>query len=234
MSKSIAFVKYNARAKGVVSQDSPADYASTILDKRGNWRFPALQAVIETPTLRADGNILETSGYNEFSGLHYLPSAEFPRIPENPSKDDAIKVLAEIKDIFSEFPFVDDAARSVPYAAVLTARVRCMTTFPARLGDALCMVLTSSRMQDRKLGLNDDTAVLSAPTCSTFLGTGNNIIIRGDLTTRALVSRIGARMEFPGERKFKQPNLIGHVAEHRPKLVTAALTIMRAYVVAGR
>jgi hypothetical protein len=40
-------------------------------------------------------------------------------------------------------------------------------------GDTLCLVLTSPFFQDRMLGKNSADAKLIAPTCSTFLGTGN-------------------------------------------------------------
>jgi hypothetical protein len=73
----------------------------------------------------------------------------------------------------------------------------------------------------------------SASTCATFLGTGNNIVARGDMSTRVLVCRIDPEMGHPEEREFNY-DLLANVAARRAELVVVALTIMRAYVVAGR
>jgi hypothetical protein len=96
-------------------------------------------------------------------------------------------------------------------------------------GDALCAVLSAPEFSDRLLGTNN---MVRVPTCATFLATGNNIVARGDMSTRVLVCRIDPSMEHPEEREFNY-DLLVDVAERRPELVAAALTIMRAYVVAG-
>jgi hypothetical protein len=41
------------------------------------------------------------------------------------------------------------------------------------------------------------------------------------------------KVEHPEDRKFKRADLIGYVQENRPRLVAAALTVLRAFVVAG-
>lgn len=64
--------------------------------------------------------------------------------------------------------------------------------------------------------------------------TGNNIKFAGDIADRVLLSTIDPQMERPETRKFKIENLWAHVAENRAKYVNAALTILRAYDLAGR
>ena len=96
--------------------------------------------------------------------------------------------------------------------------------------DTLCTVLTMPVLKDRILG---KTQMISAPTNALFLATGNNVEVVGDLTRRVLSCRIDSEIERPHERKFSI-NLLSYVAEHRAVLVQAALTIIRAYDVAGR
>src|SRR5262249_8590525 len=71
------------------------------------------------------------------------------------------------------------------------------------------------------------------PTCTTFLGTGNNLVVSGrDMVRRVQRCRIDPGMERPEERKFDYV-LLDRVMERRAKLVAAALTIIRAYIAAG-
>ncbi len=97
-------------------------------------------------------------------------------------------------------------------------------------GDALCTALTQQTIQDRRLG---QTEMITVPTCACFLGTGNNLRVRGDLTTRVLICRIDPQVEHPEERSFDR-DLLAFTRDRRASLVRAALTILRAYVVAGR
>jgi hypothetical protein len=95
----------------------------------------------------------------------------------------------------------------------------------------LSRAITQSEYQDRLLG---ETRTVRLPTNVLWTATGNNLAFRGDLAVRALVSRLDARVERPEERRFRIQNLKRYILEHRRELVIAALTILRAYVVAGR
>ena len=63
--------------------------------------------------------------------------------------------------------------------------------------------------------------------------TGNNLILEGDLTRRALLCQLDARVERPELRAF-QRDPVAEAKARRPQLVVAALTILRAYHVAGK
>jgi hypothetical protein len=97
-------------------------------------------------------------------------------------------------------------------------------------GDTLCTALTQQTIQDRRLG---QIEMITVPTCACFLGTGNNLRVRGDLTTRVLICRIDPQVEHPEERSFDR-DLLAFIRDRRASLVCAALTILRAYVAAGR
>jgi hypothetical protein len=97
--------------------------------------------------------------------------------------------------------------------------------------DTLCKVLTQPEVDDRLLGTMTNVKL---PTCTTFLGTGVNLVVTGrDMVRRVQKCRIDPGMERPEERKFDYV-LLDYVMEQRAKLVAAALTIMRAYIAAGR
>jgi hypothetical protein len=66
-------------------------------------------------------------------------------------------------------------------------------------GDTLCAVLTSEAYRQRVLGR---TEMMSVPTTTLFLATGNHLVISGDLRTRALLCRIDPKTEHPEQRQF--------------------------------
>lgn len=100
------------------------------------------------------------------------------------------------------------------------------------LGSAdLARAITQGEYADRLLG---ESRLLRLPTNLTWLATGNNLAFRGDLTARSLLCRLDAQAERPEERSFAIGDLKAHIAAHRNELIAAALTILRAYHVAGQ
>ena len=87
------------------------------------------------------------------------------------------------------------------------------------------MILTGETIQDRILG---QSQMIEVDTTITLMASGNNLRLYGDLTSRALVSTIDPKMERPGVRNFDR-NLPAYIKTHRPELVVAGLTILRAY-----
>ncbi len=102
----------------------PPKWVPETLLARGDWPFPRLEAVIETPTLRPDGTILDTPGYDPATCLLFEPSAEFPPVPREPTSDDLAAAIQKILEPFSEFPFVAGSDRSAALAGVLTLLAR--------------------------------------------------------------------------------------------------------------
>lgn len=97
-------------------------------------------------------------------------------------------------------------------------------------GDTLCSIITQERWKDRLLNFNKTVTV---DTKITVLATGNNIVLQGDLITRALVCYLDAKTDHPEERKF-DVNMYQHVPEYRGILVKALLTILKAYYNSGK
>lgn len=96
-------------------------------------------------------------------------------------------------------------------------------------GDLLCQALTQPNIRIRPLG---STQQISTSTNTMLIATGNNLDIRGDLRRRVLLVRLDAKVERPETREFKT-DLLSVVTQRRGELVTAALTMLRAYFVAG-
>ena len=288
------FLKWDARAKAYVPIDAPDEVAEALLSRGGNWKLPILSGITKTPFLRRDGSICETPGYDTASGLLYKPGNEnFPPIPQQPSKDDALAALALLDHLLDDFPFVGPADRSVALSALLTILDRrSMSAAPLhafssptagtgksllvdvaamlatnqpmpvisqgrteeelekRLGAALlagdiaialdncehplqstflCQALTQQKLNIRVLGAskNVETLVNAA-----MYATGNNLTIVGDLTRRALICSLDAHCERPELRIF-DGNVLETVRAQRGRLIVAALTVLRAWHVAG-
>ena len=96
-------------------------------------------------------------------------------------------------------------------------------------GDLLNQSLTQLRIDLRILGLSKKVTVR----CSTVItATGNNLKLVGDLTRRAVIGRLDPETDRPEIRQFDYDPLVD-ARENRAELVAAALTILKAYCVAG-
>jgi putative DNA primase/helicase len=115
--------KYDARSKKDVAIDAPMAAADALLN-RGESKLRPLTAVIEAPTLRADGSILDLPGYDAETGLLYVPKGVYPPVPQEPTKEDAKQALKRLEAHIDLFPYVTAVDRSVALAAVLTGPVR--------------------------------------------------------------------------------------------------------------
>ena len=67
-----------------------------------------------------------------------------------------------------------------------------------------------------------------------FLSSGNNVGPVQDMTRRCITIHLDPGCEVPAARSFKRPELVRDVLRERGRYVSAALTIVRAWVVTGR
>jgi putative DNA primase/helicase len=103
---------------------APAMLSQHYLDADDQWRLPVLDGLVECPTLREDGSIL-TGGYDRASRLLLDTNGVlYPMIPLEPTLEQSIAALKVLVTVLDEFPFIDNAARSVALSAILTALVR--------------------------------------------------------------------------------------------------------------
>lgn len=95
----------------------------------------------------------------------------------------------------------------------------------------LASVLTQSYWQDRILGasLNVNLRVRTI-----WIANGNNVVPSDEIARRAVWIRIDANQEKPWDRQeFKHPKLKTWAKENRNQLVTAAITLIRAWIDEG-
>jgi hypothetical protein len=97
-------------------------------------------------------------------------------------------------------------------------------------GDMLCSVLTSEEHRARLLGQSEQVRLVNR---GVFFATGNNLAIQGDLTRRAIQIQLDPDCEHPERRRFDF-DPVGRAAQMHPVLCVAALTALRAFIVAGR
>jgi hypothetical protein len=155
-----------------------------IVGRRGQWRWSVLKGVIETPTLRPDGTILQDQGYDPATGLFLdFGDAAFARVPENPTRQDALAALDQFIDVIRAFPFAPDemsedwspsleqgrqpsSSRSVILSAYLTGLVRgSLRTAPLHAIDAPTMGTGKSK-------LADITATIMTGRCASVISQG--------------------------------------------------------------
>jgi len=135
----------------------------------------------------------------------------------------------------SEFPTNDDERRKV-ITSTLDATSAPVVQFDNVTGvlksSVLDGLLTSAEWSDRLLGAS---TMLTLRNDRLWVVTGNNVHIGGDLERRTLWVTINANMERPETRHdFRIADLEAWVQEHRGELLHALLTLIRAWVVAGK
>lgn len=106
-----------------IPAEIPRDLPKVLLAS-ASTKFSELAGIIETPTLRPDGSILSTAGYDPVTGLLLVNPPPMPEIAERPTRQDAETALQTLQDLLTEFPFADEASRSVALSILITPVVR--------------------------------------------------------------------------------------------------------------
>lgn len=96
-------------------------------------------------------------------------------------------------------------------------------------GDFLCLAIERPVTDIRILGRTKHARIHNA---AVLFATGNNLRLVGDVVRRTLVSSIDAHVERPELHHFKA-NPVKMVLDDRGRYIAAALTIVRAYQIAG-
>ena len=97
---------------------------------------------------------------------------------------------------------------------------------------SLAAALTSKQWSDRILGRSESICL---PSRTVWAATGNNLRVAGDLPRRSYSVRMDANEERPWERSgFHIKRLEQYVRDRRGDLLSAALTIVRAWYTNGK
>ena len=97
-------------------------------------------------------------------------------------------------------------------------------------GDLLCQAIERPLVRVRSLGTSEITEIESR---AMLLATGNALRVRGDMTRRTLLCGLDPKMERPELRSFNA-DPVADVLQDRGRYVAACLTIVRAFLHAGK
>lgn len=114
--------RFSAGKEGEVAP--PKDLALLVIGRKAWPGMRKLGGIIEMPTIRPDGSILDLPGYDEDMGLFYEPGCSYPSIKDKPTHEDARRALAALQEPWVDFPTTIEAAKALPLAAVLTVICR--------------------------------------------------------------------------------------------------------------
>jgi putative DNA primase/helicase len=130
--------RFNARSENWLPAEPPDHVVRGIADRKAWPRLRRLTGIIEAPSLRPDGSVIDQPGYDAATGYLYIPSCDYPAITERPTLEDARQALAVLEDVFVDFPYSTPAGSSVAVAAALTliARPAIKGAVPAFIYDA--------------------------------------------------------------------------------------------------
>ena len=131
LARSSGFVRYEGQDDDdkpmYVKVPPPINVVKDILSL-GSWpNIPPIEGIIETPSIRPDGSILDLPGYDPVTKLYYEPGNGLDElsIPDAPTEADAEKAAEHILDeVFGDFPFKDEASRANALAAPLSIVMR--------------------------------------------------------------------------------------------------------------
>lgn len=128
----------------------------------------------------------------------------------------------------------DEIRKTITATALEALPVVLLDNVAGRLGSpSFDAALTATTWSDRILGQSATTGTL--PLTTIWVATGNNIALEADTARRTLLTRLESPEEHPEERTgFAHPDLLAWVSNERRRLAVAGLTILRAYVAAGR
>ena len=111
--------------KGITPRDpKPHQVEFMLAQARMNDWLPVLAGVADGPVMRRDGSVLETSGYDEATGLYAGFDGQWPSVPSNPTQADAKAAGEKIIDVLRDTPFDSDADRGVFLSLVLSVACR--------------------------------------------------------------------------------------------------------------
>ncbi len=118
----MVFVEAEGEKKAKAKGTYPPKWLVDAVYLRGYYggNIKPLTGVIHAPTIRIDGSIIQTSGYDEKSGLYFSPQDKFPKVPQDPSRDDAREAVAILLEVIRDFPTETDSDKSAWIAMLLS------------------------------------------------------------------------------------------------------------------
>ena len=131
-------------------------------------------------------------------------------------------------------PSKDDEFEKVLTAMLIQGKTLVMFDEPGGVIDskALAAAITEKTHSGRVLG---ESRTVSVPNVMQMIFAGNNVAVSRDLARRFVYIDLVVQSDFAEARSgFKYPQLNAYIKEHRRELMTAVLTLVQAWIAAGR
>lgn len=127
----------------------------------------------------------------------------------------------------------EEMAKEITTIALEGRKTVLFDNVAGKLGcPSLELALTTVRCRNRLLGVNK---AFDGPLRTVWYATSNNAVIDSDMFRRVQLIRLVTQLEKPHERcGFRHEDIVRHVREHRGEYLSAAITILKGWVVAGR
>ncbi len=112
----------------------PLPLANTVvkqIDRAPHLR--ELRSVTHTPIVRADGTILSAPGYDEASGVLYLPELDVPAVSEFPTREELDDAVGVLRFLVAEFPWLGEHDEANYLGALLTPLLRLIAPPPYKM-----------------------------------------------------------------------------------------------------
>lgn len=149
--------------------DCPERVAKTYLARAGHWRLRRLLGVIEAPTLRPDGSVLDEPGYDPATCLYFDPgNVSFPPLPRKPTMDQAHAAALRIVQVLKDFPFLEACDQAAAVAAILTSVVR------QSLRSAPLFAFRAPKMASGKSLLSDVVSMIATGRTASVMSQGRD------------------------------------------------------------
>jgi len=123
LARAANFVRTTKKGNSPVSP--PLDVTRDI-GSLGEWDFPPLAGITESPVLRPDGTVLIKPGYDTITGLYYVPAPGLvvPPIPEVPTNTELETAIELVLEVLCDFPYDSEASRANGYGALIVSVIK--------------------------------------------------------------------------------------------------------------
>lgn len=112
--------RYDSRDGAWKTARVPRDIVENIMG-RGEWDFRTLTMVFETPTMRIDGSLVDKPGWDDTTGIFFMPKpGESWNIPQNPTANDIKAAKVALEEVHCDFPFEKPCHRGAAVAGILS------------------------------------------------------------------------------------------------------------------
>lgn len=123
MTRHVRFLRKDE--KGNWNPAHPPSWLVGAVDARGEW--PGIRQLLgfsDAPVLRPDGTVWQTPGYDETTGVLYVPTQKFPAIPDRPTAAEVRAAVATLDEVICDFRFEAPEHRAAWFAALLSPLAR--------------------------------------------------------------------------------------------------------------